>query len=63
MAKKKSVRKYYDVRVRLTGTRSVKIVAQSAMDAVEAAQKPIRLDDGIILFCEAESVRQVAEGD
>ena len=63
MAKKKSARKDYNVRVRLTGTRTVRVRAQSAMDAVEAAQKPIRMDDGTILFCEAESVRRVAEGE
>ena len=53
----------YEVKVRLTGTRTVRVRAQSAMDAVEAAQKPIRMDDGTILFCEAESGRRVTEGD
>jgi hypothetical protein len=52
----------YEVKVRLTGVRAVKVRAQNVADAVEAVQKPISMDDGTILFCEAEHIREV-EGD
>jgi len=61
--KPNEVRAEYEVKVRLTGTRTVRVKARSAIDAVEAAQKPIRMDDGTILFCEAESGRRVSEGN
>jgi hypothetical protein len=60
--KPNEVRAEYDVNVRLTGSRTVRIRARSVAEAIEAAQRPVKLDNGAILFYEAVSARKV-EGD
>ncbi|MEJ2023415.1 MAG: hypothetical protein P8Y00_00055 [Deltaproteobacteria bacterium] len=60
--KPNEVRAEYDVDVRLIGSRTVRIRARNMTEAIEMAQRPVKLDNGAILFYEAVSARKV-EGD
>ena len=59
MTEKKSAWKDYDVDVQLTGTRTIRIGARNAMEALEKAEMTLELDCGIILYCEAVCLRKV----
>lgn len=49
----------YEVDVRMTGFRTIKVKARNATEAVEKAELPLEPGGGIILHCEAEYIRKV----
>ena len=49
----------YDVDVQVVGTHTIRVRAQGACEAIEAAQKTVKMDDGTILFYKAVGLRAV----